>query len=167
MLTRLTASQLPHIFSIDPSLYPPRLQLLVADILRTSFYHSIAPDDPPFNAITVPREEPVMATNVNKNFDSVDKLKDDASNYRIWIARIHKAIKASRGRALIATAPNGEAATILNDEIVNAICGKLPNTIYKSCIWSSLTRFLPYSSVITMWLCTLWRRLPIHPLDVS
>lgn len=138
----LTRANTPHILSIDPDIRLWRVYSYIherrtqyrAHISRNktwyfSAYSLIAPDDPPFNAPTVVVERPVMATNVNKNFDSVDKLANNAGNYRIWIARIKGAIKASRGRALITAAPDAESMT-LNDEIVNAICGKLPNSIY-------------------------------------
>ena len=69
---------------------------------------------------------------ITKVFDSVDKLKADGSNYRLWIARVKACVRACQASTLLTAAAGdaNQALKVKNDEIVAALFSKLPEDIF-------------------------------------
>ncbi|OBZ69767.1 Retrovirus-related Pol polyprotein from transposon TNT 1-94 [Grifola frondosa] len=79
---------------------------------------------------------PVMSTTVTKEFSEVPKLSSDGSNYRIWLGRIERATGACEAEDLLVHAVDSSSAAELklNKQMLNAITGKFPDSLFKKYI---------------------------------
>ncbi|OBZ68228.1 hypothetical protein A0H81_11842 [Grifola frondosa] len=119
-------TDLPPYHSDSPFAHLARIDL---DVLTFS---SPIPLTSPPTTISLP----VMSTTVAKEFSEVPKLSSDGSNYRIWLGRVERATGACEAEDLLIRAADSSSAAELklNKQMLNAITGKFPDSLFKKYI---------------------------------